>query len=156
VLNNRPELLVQLYQVLGHPNLVPTMEFAAPMSALIHLSKHWSIFGISTLRYSRGPPTYSHFQNDARTLHCSSHAGDRGSVGRAMDKTRGVITSQVTFPRLISQTGVRSRARLSPRPKLDRRAQCPVLYLSISKNQSVHVFVVFIHLVYPPHLILHN
>jgi hypothetical protein len=42
--------------VLGHPNLVPTTGFAAPMSALIHLSERWSIFGISTLRYSRGPP----------------------------------------------------------------------------------------------------
>jgi hypothetical protein len=38
------------------------------MSALIHLSERWSIFGISTLMYSRGPPTYSHTLNDARTL----------------------------------------------------------------------------------------
>ena len=82
--------------MLGHPNLVPTTGFAAPMSALIHLSERWSIFGISTLRYSRGPPTYSNTLNDARTLSTVPLALEIGvsSIVRwKQHRTNGVLSS---------------------------------------------------------------
>jgi hypothetical protein len=133
--------------VLGHPNLVPTTGFAAPMSALIHLSERWSIFGISTLRYSRGPPTYSNPLNDTRTLNCSSRDGHRGSVDRTMEAhrtngalsstTRGVVTTSkpVRSPSLRAVSSNRSR-----RESLEIQASL----LSSPKNQSMITFLLLL------------
>lgn len=98
------------------------------MAALIHHSERWSIFWISTLRYSRDPPTYGHPLNDTRALPCSSRAGIWGSFDRAMEADtgvmvryrpiRGVVTTNKPalspFSRLIAPTGVRLRADISP------------------------------------------
>jgi hypothetical protein len=91
------------------------------MSALIHLSERGSIFGISTLRYSRAPPTSSHTLNDTRTLNCSSRDGHRGSVDRAIEthRTNGVLSSTTRGVVTTKQT---SQVTLTPgrllQPKL--------------------------------------
>jgi hypothetical protein len=106
----------------------------------------------------RKSPTYSHSLNGARTLHCSSRAGDQGSVDHAMHANIGLMasyrpirglvttkqTSQVPLPEAhLTTTGVRSRVRLSPQPKSDRRSQCPVRSLGQPiESVHVHVFVV--------------
>jgi hypothetical protein len=94
-------------------------------------SERWSIFGISTIRYSRGPPTYSSSLNDKRTLHCSSR-GDGSSTGLMVRyrPTRDLVTtkqtSQVTFPEA---------------HHLTNRSQCPVLSLGNPKHQSMFTFL---------------
>jgi hypothetical protein len=146
--------------VLGHPNLVPTIGFAAPMAALIHLSERWRSFGISTLRYSRGPPTYSHSLNDARTLHCSSRAGNRGSVDRAMEayQTNGVLSSDQR--RSYHRTNQSGRPNLQPQPPTeigDRPRDAHVSFLGSQRIGPCSRFeVVFIHLVCPTHHLLHK
>jgi hypothetical protein len=94
-------------------------------------SERWSIFRISTIRYSRGPPTYSSALNDTRTIHCSSR-GDGSSTGLMVryHPTRGLVvttkqTSQVTFLEA---------------HHLTNRSQCPVLRLGNSKHQSMLTF----------------
>ena len=146
--------------MLGHPNLVPTTGFVAPVAALIHLSERWSIFGISTLRYSRGPPTYSHTLNDPRTLHCSSRSGEQGSVDRAMESNTGLMVLYRTTRGVVTTN--------KPVNHLSLR------YTSINRNwwqpleiyrlfpghpiESVYVPVVVVHtcLVYPAHHLLRN
>jgi hypothetical protein len=121
------------------PYPVPTTGFVAPVLALIHLSERWSIVEISTLRYSRGPPTYSHSLNGARTLHCFSRAGDQGSVDHAMHANIGLMVSY------------RPIRGLAPQPELDRECAClpnrsqidAVLCLGQPiESVHVHVFVV--------------
>jgi hypothetical protein len=136
--------------MLGHPNLVPTIGFAAPMTALIHLSERWSIFGISTLRYSRGPPTYSNPLNDARTLSTVPLAMDIGVASIVRWKntglmvcyrpTRGVVTTKQT-----SQVTLTPAHILQPKLVAGPRGTG---FLPVQPKESVHVHVLLLLLLF--------
>jgi hypothetical protein len=131
--------------VLGHPNLVPTTGFAAPMFALIHLSERWSIFGISTLRYSRGHLELVHHTDQLctlldKTLHCESQSAvvlrvtvdlivDDWKVDGSMFETLLIRCNKTRFNSVVN---IQKYQRLPYYPKVIRVCSTPGLRMNLS------------------------